>query len=93
MKRFEWSDDKNEWLKRVRGISFEDIVHHMSEGDLLDVLEHPNRERYANQKIFVVEVEGYAVVVPFVEDDEVIFLKTIIPSRKLTKRYLGGDSR
>jgi len=93
MKRFEWNDDKNDWLKRVRGISFEDIVHHMSEGDLLDVLEHPNRERYANQKIFVVEVEGYAVVVPFVEDDEVIFLKTIIPSRKLTKRYLGGDSR
>lgn len=92
MKRFEWNDDKNEWLKRVRAISFEDIVHHISEGDLLDVLEHPNRERYANQQLFVVEVEGYAVVVPFTEDDETIFLKTIIPSRKFTKRYLGGDS-
>jgi len=90
MKRFEWSDEKNEWLKHVREITFEEIVYHLSEGDLLDVLEHPNQERYPGQRIFVVNVQGYAFVVPFVEDDEVIFLKTVIPSRKMTKQYLGG---
>ena len=93
MKRFEWNDDKNEWLKRVRRISFEEIVYHISEGDLLDVLEHPDQDRYPNQRIFVVDVEDYAVIVPFVEDEDAIFLKTIIPSRKLTKSYLRGGSK
>ncbi|MGA7306370.1 MAG: hypothetical protein WBW88_15940 [Rhodothermales bacterium] len=93
MKRYKWNEDKNEWLKRVRRISFEEILFHISEGDLLDVLEHPNQGRYPNQKIFVVDVEGYAVIVPFVEDEEVIFMKTIIPSRKLTKRYLAGKQK
>lgn len=93
MKRYEWNEDKNEWLKRVRRISFEEILFHISEGDLLDVLERPNQESYPNQRIFVVEIEGYAVIVPFVEDDEVIFMKTIIASRKLTRRYLGGNPK
>ena len=93
MKRFEWNDDKNEWLKRVRRISFEEIVYHISEGDLLDVLEHPDQDRYPNQRIFVVDVEDYAVIVPFVEDEDAIFLKTIIPSRKLTRSYLRGGSK
>ena len=93
MKDFEWNDEKNEWLKRVRGISFEEIVYHIAEGGLLDVLEHPNRTRYPDQKIFVVDVEDYAVVVPFVESDDSIFLKTIIPSRKLTRQYLRGRSK
>lgn len=93
MKRFEWSDEKNAWLKRVRAITFEEIVYHLSEGDLLDVLEHPNQERYPGQRIFVVNVQGYAFVVPFVEHDEVIFLKTVIPSRKMTRQYLEGKER
>lgn len=93
MKRYKWNEDKNEWLKRVRRISFEEVLFHISNGDLLDVLEHPNQGRYPSQKIFVVDVEGYAVIVPFVEDEEVIFMKTIIPSRKLTKRYLGGKQK
>jgi len=59
---------------------------------LLDTLEHPNSERYPGQRIFIVNVEGYVCVVPFVENGDVIFLKTIIPSRKMTKRYLGGDA-
>ena len=93
MERYKWNEDKNEWLKRVRRISFEEVLFHISNGDLLDVLEHPNQGRYPNQKIFLVDVEGYAVIVPFVEDEEVIFMKTIIPSRKLTKRYLGGKQK
>lgn len=77
----------------MRGISFEEVLFHISEGDLLDVLGHPNQERYPNQRIFVVEIEGYAVIVPFVEDQDVIFMKTIIPSRNLTRRYLGGKPK
>ena len=68
-------------------------MYHIGEGDFLDVLEHPNRERYPEQKIFVVDVEDYAVVVPFVENEGWIFLKTIIPSRKLTRQYLRGRSK
>ncbi len=90
MKRFEWNDDKNRWLRRVRGVTFEDIVYHIAHGDLLDVLEHPNPDRYPAQWIFVVKVQGYAYIVPFVEDDSIIFLKTVIPSRKMAKLYLGG---
>jgi uncharacterized DUF497 family protein len=91
MKLFDWNDDKNEWLRHERGISFEDIVYHLTHGGLLDVLEHPNRQQYPGQRIFIVDVEGYACMIPFVEDDEVIFMKTIIPSRKMTKLYLGDE--
>ena len=91
MKYFDWSVDKNEWLKAVRDVSFEEIVFHIHADGLLDMLEHPNKARYPSQKIFVVDVEGYVYLVPFVETDESIFLKTIIPSRKMTKKYLGGE--
>jgi uncharacterized DUF497 family protein len=91
MKLFDWNNDKNEWLRHERGISFEDIVYHLTHGGLLDVLEHPNRQQYPGQRIFIVDVEGYACMIPFVEDDEVIFMKTIIPSRKMTKLYLGDE--
>jgi len=91
MRYFDWNPDKNEWLKEQRGITFEEIVFHILHGGLLDVLEHPNRKQYAGQKIFVVNVEGYVCLVPFVETEERVFLKTIIPSRKLTKKYLGGN--
>jgi hypothetical protein len=90
MKYFDWNDEKNEDLKKSRNISFEIIVIQIEMGGLLDVLEHPNRQRYKNQKIFVVEYENYAYLVPFVEEEDKIFLKTIIPSRKATKRYLEG---
>ena len=91
MKRYEWNVDKNEWLEQERGVTFEDVVFHLSRGGLLDTIEHPNQQQYPGQRIFIVNVEGYACLVPFVEDDEVIFLKTIIPSRKMTKQYLGDD--
>ncbi len=91
MKYFDWSNTKNEKLKKERNISFEEIVFHIMQGDLLDIIEHPNRSKYPDQKIFIVRVNDYVYLVPYVEDEETVFLKTIIPSRKMTKRYLGAD--
>jgi len=91
MRQIDWSDDKNEWLVRVRGISFEDILYHLSHNGLLDVIQHPNPEKYPDQQILIVNVEGYAYLIPFIQDYDVIFLKTIIPSRKMTRKYLGED--
>jgi uncharacterized DUF497 family protein len=91
MKYFLWNEEKNELLLAERDISFEDIVLYIEKGFLLDVLEHPNPEKYPGQKIFVVQVEEYVYLVPFVEDEKEIFLKTIIPSRKATRKYLKGD--
>jgi hypothetical protein len=90
VKFFDWSDEKNDWLQKERGVTFEEVVYHISHGGLLDTIKHANQERYPGQKIFVVNIEGYAFLVPFVEDEETIFLKTIIPSHKMTRRYLGG---
>jgi uncharacterized DUF497 family protein len=91
VKLFSWSVEKNELLRQERGISFEDIVFHIEQGHVLDLLEHPNQERYGGQRIFVVAVEDYVFLVPFVESETEVFLKTIIPSRKATRQYLGGD--
>lgn len=90
MKYFSWSTEKNRLLQDTRGISFEEIVFHIEKGDVHDILEHPNQEKYSGQRIMIVDVEGYAYIVPFVEDDREVFLKTIIPSRKATREYLGG---
>lgn len=89
MKIYAWNSDKNELLIQERGISFEDIVLNINLGNELDVYEHPNQEKYPNQQISVVSIEGYVYLVPFVENEIEIFLKTIIPSRKATKYYLG----
>ena len=88
MKYFDWNEEKNETLKKTRNISFEVIVIQIEMGSLLDILEHPNKQKYKNQKIFVVEYENYVYLVPFIEEEDKIFLKTIIPSRKATKQYL-----
>jgi hypothetical protein len=90
MKLYDWSLVKNEELKTRRKISFEDIVFSISRDGLVDILEHPDQQRYPGQRIFIVNVDDYAYVVPFIEDGKRIFLKTIIPSRKMTKKYLGG---
>ena len=92
MKYFTWDEGKNERLKAERGVSFEEIVFHIERGAVLDILEHPNRERYGGQRIFVVQREGYAYLVPFAEEDELVVLKTIIPSRKATRTYLGKET-
>ncbi len=91
MKTYAWNSEKNELLKKERGISFEEIVLNIQLGNELDLFEHPNQERYPGQKILVVLVEGYAYLVPFVENGEELFLKTIIPSRKATKHYRGNN--
>ena len=90
MKYFEWNEEKNEKLKKDRNISFEIIVSQIELGNLLDIIEQPNKDKYENQNIYVVEYENYVYLVPFVEDESKIFLKTIIPSRKATKKYLEG---
>jgi uncharacterized DUF497 family protein len=89
VKAFRWNTVKNEILCRTRGISFEVIEWAIADGRLVERIPHPNREKYPRQEIFVVVVEGYAYLVPFVEEDEYIFLKTIIPSRNATKTYAG----
>ena len=93
MKYFTWDDAKNEKLKAERGIGFEEIIFLIERGNLLDVIEHPNQERFGSQRIFVVQRDDYVYLVPLVEDDRSVFLKTIIPSRKATKQYLGEESK
>lgn len=92
MKYFDWSKEKNRLLKMERDVCFEDVLVVIDSGDLLDIVEHPMKKKYAKQKIFVVNIGNYAYLVPFVEDNKKIFLKTIIPSRKATKKYIvkGG---
>lgn len=91
MKSIMWNSEKNKLLQAERDISFEDVVLHISIGDILDTFDHPNQERYPGQQIHVIEMEGYVYLVPFVETENEVFLKTIIPSRKATKIYLGGS--
>ncbi len=88
LKYFTWDREKNEKLRAQRGVSFDEIVLHIERGDVLDILEHPKPERYEGQRIFVVQLEDYVYLVPFVEEKEQVVLKTIIPSRKATKKYL-----
>ncbi|MDZ7753953.1 MAG: BrnT family toxin [Gammaproteobacteria bacterium] len=91
MKSIAWNAEKNAHLKAERGISFEDVVFHIMADDILDTVDHPNQERYPGQQIHVIDIEGYIYLVPFVETEDEVFLKTIIPSRKATKSYLGGS--
>lgn len=90
MKYFDWDKKKNERLKIERNISFEDAILAISEGKIFAVIDHPNKKHYSHQKIYIIAINDYAYLVPFVEDDEKYFLKTIIPSRKMTKKYLKG---
>jgi uncharacterized DUF497 family protein len=88
MKPFRWSHEKNQLLKSERGISFEEIVLAVEAGGLLDLLRHPNQGKYPGQRVLVVALEAYVHLVPFVEEPEYYFLKTVIPSRKATRDYL-----
>lgn len=90
---FYWNEEKNILLKQERGVSFERIVVAIEEGHLLDILEHPNKDKYKNQIILVVEIEDYAFCIPCVaEKDGDFFMKTLYPSRKYTKQYNPGGS-
>ncbi len=89
---FNWNSDKNELLKLTRDISFEMVLEEILLGRVLENTPHPNHEKYPEQYIFVVMIEGYCYMVPYVQQDNTIFLKTIFPSRKMTKKYRGGDN-
>ena len=89
MKPIKWNSTKNQQLVAERGISFEDVVYCIQQGELLDDIKHPNAGKFPDQRIFVVSIDGYVHLVPYVENRKEIFLKTVIPSRKTTKQYLG----
>jgi uncharacterized DUF497 family protein len=91
MKIFNWNSSKNQELIMERGKSFEEVIFHIQNGDLLDDIAHPNTQEYSHQRVFVVEINEYVYLIAYVENDDEIFLKTVIPSRKFTKLYLGGD--
>ena len=92
MKSFRWSSEKNDALRAERGISFESIVVSVEAGGLPDILAHPNQARYPRQRVLVVACDNYAYLVPFIEEQDHFFLKTVIPSRKATRDYLKqGD--
>lgn len=88
MKYLDWDEEKNKKLKAERDISFEDVVIAIDSGGLLDIIGHPNQKKYPNQNVLVVNIGNYAYLVPFVEDSQKYFFKTIFPSRKMTKKYL-----
>ncbi|CAG0933940.1 MAG: hypothetical protein EFKGCFLK_00683 [Rhodocyclaceae bacterium] len=89
MKPFRWNAEKNETLASERGISFERIVVAIEAGGLLDILAHPNQSKYPRQRVLVVSCDNYAYLVPFVEEEDYFFLKTVIPSRKATRDFLN----
>ena len=89
MSIFDWNDEKNEHLATTRGVSFEDILIHIQNGDIIDVVRHPQENKYPNQKIMVINIQGYIYLVPYVKSKGVRFMKTIIPSRKATREYLS----
>ncbi len=93
VKRYDWDQDKNTWLKETREIGFEDIIIAINEGNSLAILDHHKPDKYPTQKILVVNINDYVYLVPFVEDEEKRFLKTIYPSRKMTKKYLKERSK
>jgi uncharacterized DUF497 family protein len=91
VKPIKWNAEKSLSLKAERGVSFEEILAAISQGGLLRVKEHPNRAKYGHQKMLVVRIREYAYLVPYVENDQEIFLKSIMPSRKATREFLTGD--
>jgi uncharacterized DUF497 family protein len=91
MNIFRWDNDKNESLKSTRGVCFEQVVLLMERGEVIDAIEHPNQERHPERKIAVVIIDAYAYLVPYVEHNEEIFLKTVIPSRKATNKHVRAN--
>ena len=91
MKVFRWDNEKNERLKKERGVCFEQVVILMEREDVLDTIENPNQAKYPGQKIAIVRIEDYAYLVPYVQESESIFLKTIIPSRKATNKFVRAQ--
>ena len=92
MKPFRWDSEKNDQLKQERGVSFEQVAVAVEAGSLLQIAPHQNPAKYPRQKIMIVEIDDYAYLVPFVEDEDHFFLKSIIPSRKATRDYIAKEN-
>jgi len=92
MKQYDWDPEKNKQLIEERGVSFEEVIFHLQSDSLLDDVEHPNQATYGHQRMYVVAIDEYVYLVPYVESKDDIFLKTIIPSRKATRQYLGENN-
>ena len=92
MKIFNWDKEKNRKIKKERNISFEEIASAINDGCVIESYNNPNQKKYPGQKIYAVNFEKYVYLVPCIEKENEIFLKTIIPSRKATKKYLGGSN-
>ena len=90
MKRYNYSEDKNRLLKKKRNITFNQIITDIENGKLLDVIEHPNQHQHPGQSVLIVNHDNYIYVVPYIENENEYFLKTIFSSRKLQKKYLGS---
>jgi len=91
VKPMRWSAAKSLALKAERGVSFEEVLSAISQGGLIAVMDHPKRVKYRHQKMLVVRIQDYAYLVPYVESESEIFLKSIMPSRKATRHFLSGD--
>lgn len=87
MGEIRWNSDKNIVLKQIRGVCFEDVQLQITTGNIIDIIDHPNQDKYPNQRLFILEINSYLYQVPFVEDEKGVFLKTIIPNRKLKRKY------
>ena len=86
---FKWNPEKNKSLMKDRGVCFEDVVTTIYEDKIIDTIKHPNKEKYPDQSIYIVELMGYVCMVPFAKNNDEIYLKTIIPSREMHKHYKG----
>jgi uncharacterized DUF497 family protein len=90
--QYDFSAEKNQQLIKQRGISFEEVIMAIEQGAILDILPHPSPAKYPNQEIYVLNINNYVYLVPFVRKDKnTVFLKTIFPHRQSTKHYLRGD--
>ncbi len=92
MKLINWNREKNEWLRKNRGICFEDILFYLDNNYLIDDVKHPNQVKFSGQRMMVFNIVEYIHLIPYVESEDEIFLKTIIPSRKATKNYLEKNN-
>lgn len=90
MKTFKWNEEKNKKLKKERNVSFEQVAYLIENDSVIDIIRHPNQSKYVNQRIYIIIIENYVYLVPFVDSKNERFLKTIIPSRKFTKLYEKG---
>ena len=91
MKYYDWDKEKNDKLKLERDIGFEEVLNAFDSGGLIKITKNPNSKKYPNQKVYIVNIDNYVYIVPFVEDEDKYFLKTIFPSRKMTKQYLSKN--